>query len=450
MFVSNILSLIIDKIKYNHIYDMIYIGLIPILDEEGIVPRGSWEGFINKFSKQHNNNPRYKKTRNPYDLGIVHYAGEVIYDPSLFLIKNKDTLSADLIEVFSRSLQPLLHDLYDEELLAKLNASASGLSDSNENNSVQSTGARRTSLFSFGSTTPTKPTTASSGSESKMTVGRKFSLQLDKLIAKLNSTKPRYIRCIKPNQAKKPLLFISDLTNEQLTYSGVFEAVIIMQNGYPFRMPLFEFRQKYHMLLCSTNTRVLLFEDELSKQYSSGSLSLDNLPVKLLPQKRLVRKFSREQCILMIQLLSEYAENEVHQKELQKCFAGHTRVFYQAKQHNILEKWSMQMTMHASIKIQSHTRRMICRNLIPYIQKDDKLCSKAIVNREISILKNASKRLEILLERLNKVFPYLQFTLDIAAIGVKYSEAIELETHCTKEIKILLGKNVLIMFIYIY
>ena len=26
-------------------------GLIPMLDEEGIVPRGSWEGFCNKFSR---------------------------------------------------------------------------------------------------------------------------------------------------------------------------------------------------------------------------------------------------------------------------------------------------------------------------------------------------------------------------------------------------------------
>lgn len=362
----------------------------------------------------------------------------------MFLIKNKDTLSADLIEVFSSSTQSLLHDLYDEELLAKLNASASGLSD-NDGNSTQSAG-KTSSMFSFGSTanTPTK-----SGAESKMTVGRKFSLQLDKLIAKLNSTKPRYIRCIKPNQAKKSLLFISDLTNEQLTYSGVFEAVIIMQNGYPFRMPLLEFRKKYHMLLCSTDTRVLLFEDELAKQYSNGSLSLDKIPIKQIPQKGLVRKFSREQCVLMIQLLSEYAENEVHQKELQKCFAGHTRVFYQARQHNILEKWSIQMSMNASIKIQSYARSMICRNLIPAIQKDDIICSTAILNRDMPILKSASKRLEILLERLNKVFPYLAFTLDIAEIGVKYSEAIELETHCTREIKILLGKNSICYIIYI-
>ena len=179
-------------------------GLIPILDEEGIVPRGSWEGFVTKFLKQNNNHPRCKKSRNPLDLVIVHYAGEVAYDPSLFLIKNKDTLSADVVDVLSCSSLPLLHDLFDEELQVKL----------------------------VPEPTMSPPTTraSSAGADSKMTVGRKFTLQLEQLIANLNSTKPRYIRCIKPNQAKKPMLFVPDLTNEQLTYSGVFEAVIIMQN----------------------------------------------------------------------------------------------------------------------------------------------------------------------------------------------------------------------------
>ena len=69
-------------------------GLIYILDEEGVVPKGSWDGFLKKFCKQHADHPRFKavkatsakttggagKAAGPVrnsqcEFGIVHYAG---------------------------------------------------------------------------------------------------------------------------------------------------------------------------------------------------------------------------------------------------------------------------------------------------------------------------------------------------------------------------------------
>jgi len=70
-----------------------------------------------------------------------------------------------------------------------------------------------------------RPGGPSSSSDAKLTVGRKFAQQLEGLIANLNSTQPRYIRCVKPNQQKRPDLIAARLVEEQLTYSGVFEAV---------------------------------------------------------------------------------------------------------------------------------------------------------------------------------------------------------------------------------
>ncbi len=218
-------------------------GLVAMLDEEGVVPKGSAEGFHSKFHKQHLTHPRYKKasnssgsskggsSSNALDLCIVHYAGEVQYDVSLFLVKNKDTLSPDLVEVFAQSALPLVAELFDDSF--GLNFHSSKAADAS---SPPPTGAPPRSK-------------RSSAVDTKLTVGRKFSQQLESLIANLNSTKPRYIRCVKPNQVKKPNIFVSHLTNEQLTYSGVFEAVIIMQNGYPFRLAHSDFRAQYHMLL---------------------------------------------------------------------------------------------------------------------------------------------------------------------------------------------------------
>ena len=43
----------------------------------------------------------------------------------------------------------------------------------------------------------------------------------------LNTTEPHYIRCIKPNNDKQSDVIVGSLVLQQLTYSGVFEAVSI-------------------------------------------------------------------------------------------------------------------------------------------------------------------------------------------------------------------------------
>ena len=376
---------------------------------------------MTKFSKQNNNHPRCKKSRNPLDLVIVHYAGEVAYDPSLFLIKNKDTLSADVVDVLSCSSLPLLHDLFDEELQVKLATAASGIPEP-----------------------MSPPTKASSGSDSKMTVGRKFTLQLEQLITNLNSTKPRYIRCIKPNQAKKPMLFVPDLTNEQLTYSGVFEAVIIMQNGYPFRLTLFDFRKKYHMLLCHSRFHAILFDDALMKEYANGQ---DIGGERMVSSNRkadskAVRTFSRQQCEEMLRLLVKSVDTAAtadHKDILRNCHVGVTKVFYQAKQHNFLENWCQRVQFAAALKLQSLARRNICRKYVPSIIREEIQCSTSILNRQIPELKAACQRIEKLISGLNKAFPYLNFSLDIADVGSGYCNAIEIESQCTKTIEMLMS-----------
>ena len=59
--------------------------------------------------------------------------------------------------------------------------------------------------------------------------------QLRALETKVGATFPHFVRCIKPNQAKKPGVFSSVMSLEQLRFAGVFEAVSIRKQGYPFR-----------------------------------------------------------------------------------------------------------------------------------------------------------------------------------------------------------------------
>jgi myosin heavy subunit len=61
----------------------------------------------------------------------------------------------------------------------------------------------------------------------------------------LNRTEPHYIRCIKPNDFKKPDLFDANLCLLQLRYAGVFDAVTIRQQGFPFRWTHEVFFKRY-------------------------------------------------------------------------------------------------------------------------------------------------------------------------------------------------------------
>ena len=65
------------------------------------------------------------------------------------------------------------------------------------------------------------------------------------LMGQLNRTQPHYIRCVKPNDTKTPLQFIPKNCHEQLTYSGVYEAVAIRKQGFPFRLSHKDFAERY-------------------------------------------------------------------------------------------------------------------------------------------------------------------------------------------------------------
>ena len=70
----------------------------------------------------------------------------------------------------------------------------------------------------------------------RTTVCSKFQKQLKDLLTILQASQRKYIRCVKPNDM------------EQLRYSGIFEAVKIRKEGYPFRYSHQQFVHRYRCL----------------------------------------------------------------------------------------------------------------------------------------------------------------------------------------------------------
>lgn len=57
-----------------------------------------------------------------------------------------------------------------------------------------------------------------------------------------------FIRCIKPNEAKKAMFFVHALTLQQITYMGVLESVDLKQKNFPYRKYYEDFYARYELL----------------------------------------------------------------------------------------------------------------------------------------------------------------------------------------------------------
>ncbi|GAB5362911.1 hypothetical protein AAMO2058_000839200 [Amorphochlora amoebiformis] len=178
-------------------------GILPMLDEELVLPKGSDKTFLQRMARNHKSNKVFEsQMKLPHCFAVKHYAGKVLYDSNGFLEKNRDTLSETVIETLQGTKMPLLKKLYPKQQMI-------------------------------------------SARERKSSLAKQFQGQLSRLMRSLNQTQPHYIRCIKPNNDKAPMCFIAKNCHEQLLYSGVFEAVAIRKQGFPFRLKLEEFVSRY-------------------------------------------------------------------------------------------------------------------------------------------------------------------------------------------------------------
>ncbi|XP_008802972.1 myosin-1-like isoform X1 [Phoenix dactylifera] len=193
------------------------LGLLSLLDEESTFPNGTDLTFANKLKQHLNSNPCFRGERDKI-FSVSHYAGEVVYDTSGFLEKNRDLLHIDLIQLLA-CCTCCLPPMFASKMLAQ---------------SAKTVG----NIY------------RSSGVESqKLSVATKFKGQLFQLMQRLESTTPHFIRCIKPNNLQVPATYEQGLVLQQLRCCGVLEVVRISRSGYPTRMSHQKFARRYGFLL---------------------------------------------------------------------------------------------------------------------------------------------------------------------------------------------------------
>jgi len=80
-------------------------------------------------------------------------------------------------------------------------------------------------------------------------LGLKFCKEMKQLKRELKVCDHHYIRCLKPNEEKKPNLFFSNFVFNQIQYLGVLATIQVRKNGFPMRRTYEDFYENYKLVL---------------------------------------------------------------------------------------------------------------------------------------------------------------------------------------------------------
>lgn len=205
-------------------------GLFNLLDESCAVA-GDDEKLLNKIRNSHKQNPNFIVPKlNKDGFIIVHTAKDVEYNILGFREKNKDELPKNIPEVFESSKNNYISSIYKNE----------DIEEKSEEEAKNSNTAKRESKF---------PLLLNQNNQKSLSF--KFRLQMKELMNELKACECHFIRCIKPNEEKKPNIWNGGLVLQQIRYLGVLESIKVRKESFPIRRPYALFYQKYEDLRAS-------------------------------------------------------------------------------------------------------------------------------------------------------------------------------------------------------
>ncbi|XP_050785759.1 unconventional myosin-Ie-like isoform X2 [Gopherus flavomarginatus] len=186
-------------------------GIMSILDDVCATMHAKGEGADQSLLQKLQMAVGTHQHFNSWNKGFIlhHYAGKVSYDVEGFCERNRDVLFTDLIELMQSSELPFIQDLFPENI----NAEKKG-----------------------------RPTTA----------GSKIKKQANDLVSTLTKCTPHYIRCIKPNETKRPRDWEESRVKHQVEYLGLRENIRVRRAGYAYRRVFQKFLQRYAILTPET------------------------------------------------------------------------------------------------------------------------------------------------------------------------------------------------------
>uniref|UniRef100_A0A8C7WEC2 Myosin 1D n=1 Tax=Oncorhynchus mykiss TaxID=8022 RepID=A0A8C7WEC2_ONCMY len=201
-------QIIVDLVELQHK------GIFSVLDEACMnVGKVTDKVFLQGLNSKLANHAHYtsrkvhKSLEFDRDFRVRHYAGNVVYSVVGFIDKNKDTLFQDFKRLLYNSSNPVLKVMWPEGKLKITEVTK-------------------------------RPLTAATLFKNSMIA----------LVENLACKEPYYVRCIKPNDVKSPLLFEHERCRHQVEYLGLLENVRVRRAGFANRQEYPRFLQRYKMI----------------------------------------------------------------------------------------------------------------------------------------------------------------------------------------------------------
>lgn len=248
-----------------------------------------------------------------------------------FLEKNRDTFGADLKELIAQSNNAFLLSLF-------------------EKNSALDSGKKT------------------------MTLSLQFKNSLDELMKTLTACNPYFVRCIKPNDYKKPDMFDDELCVRQLRYTGMLETARIRALGYPIRHT---FKVIKTPRIKTNYFRVFFFNRFTQNVHKTCSLRFKEFVHRyhlLMPSimhgtdpDRNYRELAKRMCANLLKfnphyqlgqtkVFLKYDQDAFLEGEREKAYLKYVLIIQRFARRTLLKLW-LNRRKKAAIIIQSHWRR---------------------------------------------------------------------------------------------
>ena len=258
-------------------------------------------------------------------------------------------------------------------------------------------------------------------------LGLKFCKEMKQLKKELKACNHHYVRCLKPNELKKPFIFHSNFVFNQIQYLGILATIQVRKNGFPMRRYFEDFCNYYKIVISSNAKNVKTKEDfknlcrdiiieligeedakNLEDQYLMGinkiymkqtfNQKLEVQKIKLLEKKIKFIAFVKVAIIQLIhnQKLKTTQKNII---ALQNYFkANKSRINMQKKKEKI-------KNIQAMYKANQCKKNFLYLNQQIFIIQNSLriINSKRIVQQKKSILTGLSLHIQIYLTKLKNI-----------------------------------------------
>ncbi|XP_077576442.1 myosin IEb isoform X2 [Stigmatopora nigra] len=255
-------------------------GIMSVLDDVCATMHAKGDGadqtLLQKLQGQVGSHEHFSS----WNKGFVvhHYAGKVSYDVSGFCERNRDVLFNDIIELMQGSEFPFIRALFPE----------------NPNGDKRG-----------------RPTTA----------GSKIKKQANALVGTLMKCTPHYIRCIKPNETKRPRDWEEKRVRHQVEYLGLRENIRVRRAGYAYRRLFHKFLQRYAILTRET-WPVWSGEPRRGVLHLLGSVNMDEDQFQLGQSKVFIKA---PESLFLLEEMRERKYNG-YARVIQKAWRKHVAV----------------------------------------------------------------------------------------------------------------------------